>query len=260
MGGYQFHAAANDLRLPDPPDLLGNFSRLMQLHDLAQQSQLRQQQLQGEQLRNQQAQQQLQSRQGLVKTINEAKGDPSKVNLETLTANNVLPGDADNFLKAQLSQQQATAALDANTRNTIQAIDEKAADIGQYVKGIKDPTKRQVAIENSKAYMQQFIQQQQALNPDMKQQALQHIAQLQTHASDDDLDAFIALHNNGASITKSVQEQQKDASEIFKNTEQGNEAAANVKKIQTQLPGIQAESQAKANFAVPQARAELGKT
>src|SRR5215472_10673568 len=126
MGSYPFHAAANDLRLPEPPDLLGNFSRLMQLHDLAQQSQLRQQQLQGEQLRNQQVQQQLQSRQGLIKTINEAKGDPSKVNLDTMTANGVLPADADAQMKAQDSYQMFLANSDARTRSTIQAIDEYA--------------------------------------------------------------------------------------------------------------------------------------
>jgi hypothetical protein len=212
-------------------------------------------------LRNQQTQQQLQSRAGLIKTIREANGDPSKVNIDTLVGNNVLPEDADSYMKSQASLQDELAKKDANTRAALAAIDEHAADTAQTVKGIKDPTQRQVAYASGVASLQQFIAGQQSLAPQMKQQALQSIAQLPSQApSDDDLDTFIALHNHGAAVTKQVSDLQKSQAETFKDTQQGNEAAANVQKTQIQMPGLQAESQAKTRFAVPQARAELSKT
>src|SRR5262249_6488862 len=256
-----FPSAAAQLRPPEQTDLLGNYARLMQLHDLAQQSQLRQQQLQGEELRNQQAQQQRQSRHAVIKTIKDANGDPDKVNLDTLVGNGVIPEEADNYLKAQLSQRQALGTLDSNTRSALAAIDEHAADAAQAVKAVKDPTKRQVAYASSVAGPHPIIAGQQSLSPQMRQQALQSISQLPSQVpSDDDLDTFIALHNHGASVTKQVSELQKSQAETFKDTQQGNEAVSNIQKTQVQLPGLAAESQAKAKFAGPQAQAELGKT
>jgi hypothetical protein len=80
----------------------------------------------------------------------------------------------------------------------------------------------------------------------MRQQALQQIGQLPPQApSDDDLDTFIALRNHGASVTKQVSELQKSQAEAFKNTAQGTEAVANTQRTQAQMPGVQAESQAK---------------
>jgi len=112
--------------------------------------QLRQAQIQAATAENQQRQQQLQSRAALIKTIKDANGDPSKVNLETLVGNGVIPEEADAFLKAQLSQAQGVGALDANRRAALAAIDERAADTGQSVRNIKDPVKRQDAYQRGK--------------------------------------------------------------------------------------------------------------
>jgi hypothetical protein len=212
---------ALDVRPVQTPDALSQYSKVLQMKSLLSEQQLQQQQIQ-------QRQQELQSQQGLIKTIKDANGDPSKVTLETMVGNGVLPDHADAYLKAQLAQRQSIGALDANTRSTLQAIDEKSADVAQSVRNIKDPAKRQQAYTEGVGTLQSFISSQQALNPQMKQNALQSVAKLPPQApSDDDLDTFIALHNHGANVTKQVSEEQAKAAETQANL--GKAAAENAK-------------------------------
>ncbi|HUD64661.1 MAG TPA: hypothetical protein VMQ17_08790 [Candidatus Sulfotelmatobacter sp.] len=212
---------ALDVKPVQSPDALSQYSKALQMKSLLSEQQLQQQQIQ-------QRQQELQSQQGLIKTIKDANGDPSKVTLETMVGNGVLPDHADAYLKAQLAQRQSIGALDANTRSTLQAIDEKSADVAQSVRNIKDPAKRQQAYTEGVGTLQSFISSQQALNPQMKQNALESVAKLPPQApSDDDLDTFIALHNHGANVTKQVSEEQAKSAETQANL--GKAAAENAK-------------------------------
>lgn len=52
----------------------------------------------------------------------------------------------------------------------------------------------------------------------------------------------------------------KERAQTYEANSKGKEAEANAQKTQAQMPGIQAESAAKAKYAMPQAAAELGKT
>jgi hypothetical protein len=253
--GANIPLPALSIRPPAQQDPLATFGQISQIQGMQQQRDLRNQQIQAGQLENTQRQQQLASTQGLIQTIKQANGDPDKVNMQTLVQNNVLPEHADAYMKADYDRRTKLAALDSDTRSTLQAIDEKAASMAQTVRNVDASTpegqaRRQQVYDLGKQTLQSMISSQQSLTPQMKQGAQSMIQQMPAAApGNDDLDAFIALHNHGAAVTEQVSKQRVSESEAYKNTQQGADAAANAATKSAELP-----------FVAPQAQATLGKT
>jgi hypothetical protein len=246
---------ALDIRPPAQQNPLDQYGRMLSLRSLLNQQQIQGQQLQAGQLENQQRQRQQASQDGIVQTIKDAAGDPDKVTMPALVKNGVLPQDADSYLKADMDRRKGLAALDSDTRSTLQAVDEKAASLAQSVRNIDPSTpqgqsRRQAVYDQAKQQLQSYIGSQQGLNPAMRNQMLSTFAQMPPAVpGNDDLDAFIALHNHGAAVTEQVSKQQTAESEQYKNRQQGADAAANAAKVNAELP-----------FVAPQAQATLSKT
>lgn len=203
---------------PQPSDPLEQYRRVASLKNLQQAQLLQQQQLQGAQLENQQRQMDVDSQKALQKAYMDAQGDPDKTT-QLAAKYGAKP-------QALLQWQNAVLEQKSNTLKLVGAQGGEAKRQADLMVGAHD-TLDQAKPEERAALYPQVVQSLQKQGVDVSQLPPQY-------PGDDALKFFgVAAKSHSQQVEEALK-----ASEIVKNTNQGQEAGINAQKNRQIVAGM----------------------